>query len=93
MAQNNAPAMPNGKASVASPKLTDDDHVEMAEMIASGPTSPEEDIMQLARVGDTPAVQKLFDSGKFDGTYCDEEGITPLHVRSSNSRPCPRDTC
>lgn len=41
----------------------------------------EEDIMQLARLGEIGAIQKLFDSGKFDATYKDEQGITPLHVR------------
>lgn len=43
----------------------------------------EEDIMQLARLGEIGAIQKLFDSGKYDATYADEEGITPLHVRSA----------
>jgi hypothetical protein len=42
----------------------------------------EEDIMQLARLGEIGAIQKLFDSGKFDATYKDEQGITPLHVRA-----------
>jgi palmitoyltransferase ZDHHC13/17 len=40
----------------------------------------EEDIMQLARLGEIGAIQKLFDSGKFDASYADEQGITPLHV-------------
>ena len=72
---------PNGKASVAAPKLSDDDHVEMEEILSSGsPVNPDEDIMQLARLGDIQGIEKLFDSGKFDGTYADAEGITPLHV-------------
>ena len=37
--------------------------------------------MQLARLGEIAAIQKLFDSGKFDATFKDEQGITPLHVR------------
>jgi len=41
----------------------------------------EEDIMQLARLGEIGAIQKLFDGGKFDASYTDEQGITPLHVR------------
>lgn len=66
-----------GKAGVASPKLSSDEHVEMSDL----PTGPEEvDIMQLARVGDIQGIQKLLDSGKYDAKYCDEEGITPLHV-------------
>jgi len=72
---------PTGKASAATPKLSDDDHVEMEEIVSSGsPVNPDEDIMQLARLGDIQGIEKLFDSGKFDGTYADAEGITPLHV-------------
>lgn len=41
----------------------------------------EEDMMQLARLGEIGAIQKLFDCGKFDASYADEQGITPLHVR------------
>lgn len=37
--------------------------------------------MQLARLGEIGAIQKLFDSGKSDVTYRDEQGLTPLHVR------------
>jgi len=36
--------------------------------------------MQLARLGEIGAIQKLFASGKFDANYADAEGITPLHV-------------
>lgn len=43
--------------------------------------NPEEDIMQLARVGDVAGMEKLFESGEYDATYVDDEGITPLHVR------------
>ncbi len=42
--------------------------------------APEDDIMQLARLGDVPAMEKLFESGDYDATYVDDEGITPLHV-------------
>ncbi len=56
------------------------DH-ELSEIPDKGPSVPlEEDIMQLARLGEIKAIQKLFDSGKFDATYKDEQGITPLHV-------------
>lgn len=72
---------PNGKASALAPKLSDDDHVELADMLPTAPEqSPEDDIMQLARVGDVPGIEKLYDSGRFEPTYCDAEGITPLHV-------------
>lgn len=73
--------MPNGKTTAAAPKLSDDDHVELKDMLPSGPL-PEEDIMQLARVGDIAGIEKLYESGKFEPTYCDHEGITPLHVTS-----------
>jgi palmitoyltransferase len=36
--------------------------------------------MQLARLGEVAAVQKLFETRKFSPIYKDEEGITPLHV-------------
>jgi ankyrin repeat protein len=51
----------------------------------------EEDIMQLARLGDIPAMEKLFESKGYDATYMDDEGITPLHVRLAlGAFPPPR---
>tara|TARA_R110002060_G_scaffold25247_4_gene34468 strand:+ start:406 stop:726 length:321 start_codon:yes stop_codon:yes gene_type:complete len=84
---NNSVMLPNGngKAAAVAPKLSDDDHVEMEDMLPSGPEqSPEDDIMQLARLGDIQGIEKLYESGKFDAKYCDAEGITPLHVLASN---------
>lgn len=52
------------------------------------PLPVEEDIMQLARLGEVAAVQKLFESKKFNAKYKDEEGITPLHV-CSHYAVCP----
>ena len=78
--QNNPALMPNGKAAAAAPKLSDDDNVELADMLPTGPVNPEDDIMQLARLGDIQGIEKLYETGKFDATYADEEGITPLHV-------------
>lgn len=73
--------MPNGKASAVAPKLSDDNHVELEEINPSGQdSSPEDDIMQLARMGDIQGIERLYDSGKYDALYCDAEGITPLHV-------------
>ncbi|EEQ83453.2 palmitoyltransferase akr1 [Blastomyces dermatitidis ER-3] len=46
----------------------------------------EEDIMQLARLGEIGAIQKLFESGKFNARYADEEGITPLHWAAINNQ-------
>lgn len=58
-------------------------HVELDDMASAMPSLPiEEDIMQLARLGEIGAIQKLFDSKKFAATYTDEQGITPLHVRA-----------
>jgi ankyrin repeat protein len=75
------PNGPKGKASAVAPKLSDDDHVELEDMLPTGPeVSPEEDIMQLARLGDIQAIERLYDSGKYEPSYCDPEGITPLHV-------------
>jgi hypothetical protein len=81
-AQGISPIMLNGKASAAAPKLSDDEgNVEMENMLSGRPGAElDEDIMQLARLGNIPAIQKLFDAEKFHPTYCDGEGITPLHV-------------
>jgi hypothetical protein len=92
--ENSNPAktmVPSGKTAAASPKLSAEEHVEMADLPSNG--LEDEDIMQLARLGDVAAVQKLFDSGKFDGQYCDGEGITPLHVfaQSPTHRECSTD--
>lgn len=54
---------------------------------AGAPTAPEDDIMQFARTGDVPAMEKLFESGEFDATYADDEGITPLHVCAKHDAP------
>jgi len=59
---------------------------ELDEMADKKPDLPlEEDIMQLARLGEIGAIQKLFDSGKYDATYKDEQGITPLHWAAINN--------
>lgn len=89
--QNNSVMLPNGngKAAAVAPKLSDDDHVEMEDMLPSGPAqSPDDDIMQLARLGDIQGIERLYESGTFDAQYCDAEGITPLHVlRLKNFNP------
>lgn len=56
-------------------------NVELENLDDKQPSVPlEEDIMQLARLGEIAAIQKLFDGGQYDATYKDEQGITPLHV-------------
>ncbi len=91
MNHNNSVMLPNvnGKATAVAPKLSDDNHVEMEDMVSAGSEQrPDEDIMQLARLGDIQGIEKLYESGKFDASYCDAEGITPLHVFSR--RPLTR---
>lgn len=81
------PRQPSSKSTVAAPKLNSD--MEMGTLPTDGqapgqqPQQEEDDIMQLARVGDIPAMEKLFETGGLDATYTDDEGITPLHVCSA----------
>ena len=77
---NNTSLMPNGKAAAATPKVSDDSHVELNDMSTLHDNAPEKDIMHLARLGDIKGIESLYASGKFDASYCDDEGITPLHV-------------
>lgn len=81
-----SPSAPTGKAAPAPPKVTQpNDGVELKDMRSGSDGAKaslpiEEDIMQLARLGEIGAMQKLFDSKKYNAKYKDEEGITPLHV-------------
>lgn len=79
--QSSSPPRTNGKSTPSSK----DDSVELKNIRAEDelktPVPIEEDIMQLARLGEIGAIQKLFESGKYHARYADEEGITPLHVR------------
>lgn len=60
-----------------------DENVELNNLAAQQPHVPvEEDVMQLARLGEIGGIQRLFDEGKCDATYKDDQGITPLHVRT-----------
>ncbi len=78
--------IPQGKAMAAAPKLSDEENMELKDMPAGPDLVPiEEDIMQLARLGEVGAIQKLFDAKIFDAKYQDGEGITPLHVRCALS--------
>lgn len=74
-------ATENGTASASPNKPAPNDHVELRDMPGAEATvSDEDDLMQLARLGDVGRIQKLFDEGKFTPAYRDAEGITPLHV-------------
>nr|POE87791.1 palmitoyltransferase akr1 [Quercus suber] len=56
------------------------DKVELSDLDASPPPLPvEQDLMQLARLGELRSIQKLFDSGRFTARSTDEQGITALH--------------
>ncbi|KAK3898506.1 Palmitoyltransferase [Staphylotrichum tortipilum] len=80
-AANGAPTQPPSKSETATPKLNNE--VELGAM----PGEPaQNDIMQIARVGDIPAMEKLFETSDYDATYTDDEGITPLHWASINNQ-------
>ena len=72
-------ASANGKASAVPPKVTGGNAVDKM-MLPEDKPPLHEDIMQLARLGEIGPVQSLFETGKFNATYKDHEGITPLHV-------------
>lgn len=77
-----SPLMLNGKGSSVAPQLSvNDGNLEMKNIAAAEPAlDASQDIMQLARLGDIPSIQKLYDAGAFTPLHCDDEGITPLHV-------------
>ncbi|CAJ2505928.1 Uu.00g000580.m01.CDS01 [Anthostomella pinea] len=84
-ASGGAPIQPSSKANAAMPKLNSQE-MEMGNLSGGEelPTVP--DIMQLARVGDIPGMEKLFESSELDATYTDDEGITPLHWSAINNQ-------
>jgi hypothetical protein len=64
----------------------DNSPVELREMMSGKAKLPiEEDIMQLARLGEIKAIENLFKTGRFEVQYKDEESITPLHVSRRTS--------
>ena len=74
-------ALANAKANAAPPKVTGGNTVELDNMAAPAEKLPlHEDIMQLARLGEIGPMKTLFETGKFDARYKDQEDITPLHV-------------
>ena len=83
------PSAVGGKGRAIPPKATHEDaSVELKTMnsergAARGSIPLGEDIMQIARIGEFPAMQRLFDEKKFSANHKDEEGITPLDVRIS----------
>ncbi|KAK4140962.1 ankyrin repeat-containing domain protein [Dichotomopilus funicola] len=76
-----APAQPPSKSDTATPKLNNE--VELGDMPDN---SAQTDIMQMARLGDMVGMEKLFETGDYDATYTDDEGITPLHWAAINNQ-------
>ncbi|KAI1410072.1 ankyrin [Hypoxylon sp. FL1857] len=80
-----APIQPSSKGAAAAPKLNSQD-MEMGNLPTGDAPPSEPDIMQIARVGDIPAMEKLFETSDYDATYTDDEGITPLHWAAINNQ-------
>ena len=88
------PALANGKASAAPPRVTGESTVELDQMPPSEDKLPlHEDIMQLARLGEIGPIQTLFETGKFNAKYKDQEDITPLHVSYYERPGVTRQLC
>ena len=85
------PSPPSGRSQLNSlddTRTLSDENVELDDLPDAQSNVPlEEDVMQLARLGEIGAIQKLFDSGKYDAKYTDDQGITPLHVRCFEGEP------
>lgn len=92
------PIQPSSKSTAAAPMLNSE--MELGSFAGQGQApaaqAAENDIMQIARIGDIPAMERLFEAGTYDATYADDEGITPLHVSPpgtlDNLTRLPRDT-
>ncbi|KAK4201901.1 putative palmitoyltransferase [Triangularia verruculosa] len=80
---NGAPAQPPSKSDTATPKLNNE--VELGNLPGDGEPA-QADIMQMARTGDIAGMEKLFETGDYDATYTDDEGITPLHWAAINNQ-------
>lgn len=87
MASRDPSAQPqlDRKASGSANSSTGKDELERVELNdldgTPAPLSVEDDLMQLARLGELRPIQKLFDSGRYNAKSTDEQGITALHVR------------
>jgi hypothetical protein len=73
----------NSGSATSSPGKDGLEHVELSDLDSSPPQLPvEQDLMQLARLGELRGIQKLFDSGRYNAKSTDEQDITALHVCS-----------
>lgn len=85
MASRDPPSTPETRRNVDSatnsPGKDGLDQVELSDLDSSPPQiAVEQDLMQLARLGELRGIQKLFDSGTYNARSTDEQGITALHV-------------
>lgn len=80
MASSGSPT-PNDR--ILNAQVQNHEHGVDGTLTSSTPLKPklpiEDDIMQLARLGEIGAIQKLIDAEKYDANFKDEQGITPLH--------------
>ncbi|KAK5652903.1 hypothetical protein OQA88_9381 [Cercophora sp. LCS_1] len=76
-----APVQPPSKSGTATPKLNNE--MELGSLSGEDTSV---DIMQMARTGDIASMEKLFETGDYDATYTDDEGITPLHWAAINNQ-------
>ncbi|KAI9036588.1 ankyrin repeat domain-containing DHHC palmitoyltransferase family protein [Aspergillus affinis] len=89
---SSSPSAPNGKSTTAPPKVAREDaSVELKNMkpdraTVKGSIPLGEDIMQIARIGEIPAMRRLFEEKKFTANHQDDEGITPLHWAAINNQ-------
>ncbi|QIX00945.1 hypothetical protein AMS68_006462 [Peltaster fructicola] len=61
------------------------DKVELSDLDSSPPRlAVEDDLMQLARLGELRSIQRLFDTGKYTARSTDDQGITALHWAAIN---------
>ncbi|KAK5163203.1 palmitoyltransferase akr1 [Saxophila tyrrhenica] len=60
--------------------------VELSDLDSSPPPPlpVEQDLMQLARLGELRSIQRLFDTGKYTARSTDDQGITALHWAAIN---------
>ncbi|SMY24893.1 unnamed protein product [Zymoseptoria tritici ST99CH_1A5] len=80
-----SPGRRDSGSAPSSPTKDGLDKVELSDLDASPPQLPiESDLMQLARLGELRAIQKLFDSGRYTARSTDEQGITALHWAAIN---------
>lgn len=74
----------DGKKSSSSSSGDGLDKVELSDLDSSPPRlAIEDDLMQLARLGELRSIQKLFDTGRYSARSTDDQGITALHVRAA----------